>query len=324
VSIASSFLMMALNHVQFGANAVAYGFAVTLSGLLALMLVDRKIRKPTSSSGLLLVCFAMYLAIHSGAPNVFGHRMDVLGSSVQLNGIIIAFIVHVVACSSWRPAAVVAIAVYAMTGVLGPIFGHLHQALRVSAMVLVAGSIYGASHLLRALVARSIELAEKNADLLAELEDANQRLVVLATVDELTGVLNRRGWSAARESMSNHVGLVFVDIDSFKQINDSFGHGVGDNVLREVAEALRAVTRPGDVVARLGGDEFAVLFDAVGPEKLDELQARIREHLTLVGQSASVPWTASIGSSSIASPDLFDQGSLEADANLYATKRVRA
>ncbi len=100
-----------------------------------------------------------------------------------------------------------------------------------------------------------------------ETQKLNARLVKEATLDDLTGLLNRRGWRlaaerelarAARESTS--VGLLLIDLDSLKEINDTRGHDEGDRVLVETAGRMRSALRAGDVLARLGGDEFGALL----------------------------------------------------------------
>jgi len=82
-----------------------------------------------------------------------------------------------------------------------------------------------------------------------------------ASRDALTGLVNRRGLVDAlgTAARADSGALVLLDLDGFKAVNDRFGHGAGDDVLRAVAAGLRAVSRDGDVVCRLGGDEFAVL-----------------------------------------------------------------
>jgi diguanylate cyclase (GGDEF)-like protein len=90
-----------------------------------------------------------------------------------------------------------------------------------------------------------------------------------AEVDDLTGLLNRAGFRArlaraierAHTPAGRAVTLALIDVDHFKAINDTHGHGVGDAALVEIARRLVAGTRDADCVGRLGGDEFAVLFD---------------------------------------------------------------
>lgn len=101
-----------------------------------------------------------------------------------------------------------------------------------------------------------------------EQRQADQRLVHLATHDPLTGLPNRNlledrlGHATARARRTRRpFAVLFLDLDRFKVINDTLGHEVGDEVLREVAERLAEAVRPGDTVARLGGDEFVIVVE---------------------------------------------------------------
>ncbi|MEO7836383.1 MAG: EAL domain-containing protein [Acidimicrobiales bacterium] len=115
------------------------------------------------------------------------------------------------------------------------------------------------------------------------LREANGRLEALATTDVLTGLPNRalfadrldHALAVARRERSG-VSLLFIDLDRFKNVNDSLGHHRGDDVLVEVATRLRGVLRAGDTVARLGGDEFALLLSgATSPEDAATAAGRV-------------------------------------------------
>lgn len=131
----------------------------------------------------------------------------------------------------------------------------------------------------------------------------------LARIDSLTGALNARSFGelAEREvARSRRTGapltVVYLDLDGFKSVNDTFGHSAGDDVLKDVAEALRAGLRPTDVVGRLGGDEFALLLPdtdvAAATNPLNRLRAAVR---TIAGRTG-YPISASIGAATFVRP----------------------
>jgi diguanylate cyclase (GGDEF)-like protein/PAS domain S-box-containing protein len=114
---------------------------------------------------------------------------------------------------------------------------------------------------------QTVALAEDLAVQKAEADAARERSEYLANHDILTGLPNRRAFlDRLREFMAqtgdSGVGLLFIDLDKFKEVNDTLGHDAGDALLIQVAEALHQVLREGDFVARLGGDEFAFLLKA--------------------------------------------------------------
>ncbi|WPC06093.1 EAL domain-containing protein [Pseudomonas benzenivorans] len=109
------------------------------------------------------------------------------------------------------------------------------------------------------------------------------QLESLAVTDPLTGLLNRRGFHKALEAALSRSGrsgqrlaLLYLDLDGFKRINDSLGHGVGDQLLRRVGEQLKSSLRPYDTLARVGGDEFTAVIDGLGHT---EDAARVAEKL---------------------------------------------
>jgi diguanylate cyclase (GGDEF)-like protein len=121
---------------------------------------------------------------------------------------------------------------------------------------------------------------------IGELARANDELVTRALHDSLTQLPNRvlfldrvNHALLQREDTFAHVGVLFVDLDDFKGVNDTLGHAAGDQVLVAVAERLRACLRPGDTAARLGGDEFAILCRISSPDEATSVAARLFDAL---------------------------------------------
>lgn len=163
------------------------------------------------------------------------------------------------------------------------------------------------------------------------LIEYQQHLSHLATEDPLTGLLNRRGLDdtlfvslahAQRKGLSTTA--VMVDIDHFKQINDSFGHQSGDQVLQQVARTLDRMSRNSDVVARVGGEEFLMVLPDTDTASARVLAERVRlaigEH-PLVVNGQRIPITVSLGVASVTGEVDLDNLSREADRALYLAKR---
>ncbi len=164
-------------------------------------------------------------------------------------------------------------------------------------------------------------------------EEAQAELVRQAAHDSLTGLPNRtRSLELLASTLSRAqrtgamTGLLFVDLDGFKAVNDTFGHGAGDDVLRAVAQRMAAVVRASDLVGRLGGDEFVVVLDPLVDEHAavvvgDRLVAEVsRPVYRADGQEVSVG--ASVGVA-ISQDGRTDAGVLlvEADTAAYRAKR---
>jgi diguanylate cyclase (GGDEF)-like protein len=126
-----------------------------------------------------------------------------------------------------------------------------------------------------------ISLLSGEAAFAINTADLVERLTGLATVDSLTGVLNRRGWDLQVEHVfadaGNHpVCVALLDLDHFKAFNDSHGHQSGDRLLKEAAAGWRDSLRAGDVLARYGGEEFALLLPACDLDQAEVIVDRLR------------------------------------------------
>lgn len=152
----------------------------------------------------------------------------------------------------------------------------------------------------------------------------------LATHDELTGLLNRRAVNTGGERevrlasrLKLPIAIAFVDIDHFKQINDTLGHEAGDSVLAELAEVLRSACRNVDLVGRYGGEEFCLIFPGTGRENAEAVARRLVDSVRQCKFSIGQEVTVSVGVAAL-EPDQGDRSwtSLvrRADQALYAAK----
>lgn len=175
------------------------------------------------------------------------------------------------------------------------------------------------------------QLEQKIQQRTQELSNANQHLQFLATHDNLTGLPNRflffdRLDQTIKKSrrLKNCFALLFIDLDDFKRINDSFGHVTGDEVLQKVADFLAQTVRDSDTVARLAGDEFMIILDNV--RSTSDVEAITQKTLRAISQPietkpATIVMTASIGISLF--PDHGEDAEIllrKADTAMYLIK----
>jgi diguanylate cyclase (GGDEF)-like protein len=129
----------------------------------------------------------------------------------------------------------------------------------------------------------------------------NKRLAIQSDIDFLTGIYNRRGLFRILRTLSflaqrngDNVGIMMIDIDGFKRINDTYGHQKGDEVIRAVANVIRSNIRASDIVGRYGGEEFLVFLSKVSREYFYDVAEKIR-HVVEKESKKDVPVTVSLG-----------------------------
>ncbi len=158
--------------------------------------------------------------------------------------------------------------------------------------------------------------------------ELEQQLRHLADHDALTGLANRRRFTEELERHSAHAqrygadgAVLLVDLDNFKQINDTLGHAVGDQVIARAADVLRDTLRVTDIVARLGGDEFAILLPHGDAEKAAETAARIVGAMRVAAEQWGVTVSVGVAAFGEAEAAVPDAVVAAADHAMYEVKR---
>jgi diguanylate cyclase (GGDEF)-like protein len=210
-------------------------------------------------------------------------------------------------------------------------FGHIGRYLFASLVLLATALFFGVFFIypqIRTQVREEGELRAMTRSLSARSETLEQA----ALTDALTGMQNRRYFDEALNEyldefrrIGKPVGLMIFDLDHFKQVNDTHGHDVGDEVLRAVAGCLKDMTRYHDVVARLGGEEFAVVAPNMDVGMLTRLAERIRGAIAampVMSGNVRLRVTSSVGlavwDGKESAEDLFRR----ADQQLYQAKKA--
>ncbi|MVA97194.1 diguanylate cyclase [Nitratireductor sp. CAU 1489] len=205
------------------------------------------------------------------------------------------------------------------------------QLLFASVMLLAVAVFFG-MFFIYPLIRTQVKEEGKLREMTASLSARSETLEQAALTDGLTGMQNRRYFDdALREYLHEFrrigkpIGLMILDLDHFKSVNDTHGHDVGDEVLRAVAGCLRDFTRYHDVAARLGGEEFAVVAPNMDQELLAKLAERIRKAisgLTVVSGNIRLKVTTSVGIAIWDGKETAEDFFRRADRLLYQAKRM--
>lgn len=183
---------------------------------------------------------------------------------------------------------------------------------------------------LRALLGPHAEALEPHLEALHDKLTELSRMRHLAATDALTNLPNRRAFTealrrelarAARSGVP--LALVMFDIDDFKRINDTFGHAIGDEVLRLLARCATAATRKGDLLGRVGGDEFLLLLPETDATDARAIGERIRADVAAAAAVRSLTAGVSIGIASSTSAASAQAVLAEADQAMYRDKAAR-
>lgn len=198
--------------------------------------------------------------------------------------------------------------------------GHTHPDGHRTAIDLSMSAVRDTAGQVRFLIGVAVDITERKA--------LSDRLWHDAHHDNLTGLANRVLFFDRLAHAVPPIGLCYLDLDGFKEVNDDYGHTVGDQVLYTVARRLRAAAEPGGMTARLGGDEFIVMFeDCSGRDWLSttsaSLVAAITEPIVVAGHTISIG--ASIGTTLVTEqPSAVDDLMHTVDTAMYRNKSARS
>ncbi|MGZ9164482.1 MAG: GGDEF domain-containing response regulator [Anaerolineales bacterium] len=177
-------------------------------------------------------------------------------------------------------------------------------------------------------------LADKLYQKVSELERANERLRSLSLTDGATGLNNRRGFMILATGLLKfarragyHLYLLYIDMDSLKHINDTFGHAAGDTALIHFAHILTETFRDSDIIGRLGGDEFVILIADATESDLVSMKVRLQSNVDAYNLQSVDGYTLSFSLGVIRidlnSTDTMEELLAQADAAMYKHKQSR-
>ncbi|MHA6684527.1 GGDEF domain-containing protein [Mesorhizobium sp. A556] len=247
--------------------------------------------------------FFVFIAVILAAGLVMAHAYDF----VQAN-----------ATDFWRPSAIDSLA-------------YLNTLLFLTGVLLATALFFGV-FFIYPLIRGQVKEEDKLRAMTVSLSARSETLAHAALTDGLTGMQNRRYFDdALREYLvefrrvERPISLMILDLDHFKQVNDTHGHDIGDEVLKAVANCLKDLTRHHDVVARLGGEEFAVVTPNMDAELLATFAERIRKaiaNLSIMSGNVRLRVTTSVGLAVWDRKETAEEFYRRADRQLYEAKRT--
>lgn len=278
-------------------------------------------RRAIVGVGLFQALFGLWVS------TLLDERLGMVAPWLALSTLFNLLVVFIATGVAWRRGSVAA-REYLVTWTLPML------AVGLTSFVDLGSVLYGAGPQLIVLVACALQtawLAISTTLRLAKLRverdaarAAQQRLDELSRRDSLTGLLNRRGVIMAAEGIqkeSGGLGLILIDLDHFKAINDRHGHDIGDAVLRGIGKLLRGFEGEGRVAGRMGGEEFLILLPRTEPGPLVQLAEHIRETVAAHAPEDACPVTVSVGVSCGGINQSFQSLYKTADLALYDAKR---
>ena len=161
-----------------------------------------------------------------------------------------------------------------------------------------------------------------------------RELTDVAFLDKLTQVYNRAGlekiidtWFKDFKAYNYSFGIIFIDVDKFKQVNDQYGHHIGDQILAGIGSRLKKELRQADIIGRWGGDEFLVLLNEVTHESIERVIIKIREvlnHQPYPTEIGELIVTCSLGGVIPSSTDTLETLIMRADQLMYTDKQTKS
>ncbi|KQZ81460.1 diguanylate cyclase [Mesorhizobium sp. Root157] len=208
---------------------------------------------------------------------------------------------------------------------------YLNHLLFITSVLLAIALVFGTFFIYPLIRGQAREEGKLRA-MTASLSARSETLEVAALTDSLTGTHNRRYFDTALGAyieefrrIGKPIGLMILDLDHFKQVNDTHGHDVGDEVLKAVGHCLKDMTRYHDIVARLGGEEFAVVTPNMDAPRLEKFGQRILNAVAMMPITAGnvrLKVTTSVGLAIWDGKETAEEFYRRADRQLYEAKRL--